>query len=264
MLRENGHFCRKEEVKEVNFHKTRGNEVQLLNYITSTVTPLPVFLPHTHARARRPIPQLLRTCQRDDAGDVSPGILGDASVVAKVLLGQILHVQTHLDLHSTIHSYMYDPTVFKSFCVHKRGAAHTSKMAYVMAAGRDQGGRTNHHHLTQVCAYPGTQDKDFRPTPLVLEVGRPRALWPPVIERTNHRFHYCKVKTMNRFLQFYLVARLSLHRRHEELSPGLHDPARVVPEGERLRVGLHDAAERDAAPAHRPQLLVGHPHHRRN
>ena len=68
-----------------------------LNYITNTVTPLPSQSSRTHV-ARRALPQLLRTCQRDDAGDVSPGILGDASVVAKVLPGQILHVQTHFHL----------------------------------------------------------------------------------------------------------------------------------------------------------------------
>ena len=71
-----------------------------LNYITNTVTPLPSQSSRTHV-ARRTLPQLLRTCQRDDAGDVSPGILGDASVVAKVLLGQILYVQTHFHLQCT-------------------------------------------------------------------------------------------------------------------------------------------------------------------
>lgn len=68
-----------------------------LNYITNAVAPLPSQSSRTHV-ARQALSQLVRTCQRDDAGDVSPGILGDASVVTKVLPGQILYVQTHFHL----------------------------------------------------------------------------------------------------------------------------------------------------------------------
>ena len=83
--------------KTFTMHSDSWETKWRLNYITNAVTPLPSQSSRTHV-ARRALPQLLRTRQRDDAGDVSPGILGDASVVAKVLPGQILHVQTHFHL----------------------------------------------------------------------------------------------------------------------------------------------------------------------